>query len=280
MPKTPQYEMNSSYYDDESDKILSDVESGIIINKDSNCTIRLRSCQTNLKPCCPFFVKGFFVSLLLATVFLFLYILYIRELISSRNQDDNENNHLLKENYNENHRQLTVAGVIAHNRHTHTCDDYQFGCCEIYTDCSYNKTDFTDYKVHTFYHVFKHNKEGTNCPRLKDLVIQHNRHYPIHGNASCETYEQGCYQIETECDIRVRFLDVEAGSEDDIQLYKRNIHMGHKYTSLVERKGIESKPSIQGLMIDYQEKYPSKDFDIAGFITLLSLLLLCVALAK
>ena len=279
--------MNRSYDDEESDNMIGDIESGIIINKDSNFTIRLRSCQSNLKPCCPSFVKGFLVSLFLANGF--LCILYIREPISSRNQDDNENNHLLKENYNENHRQLTVAGVIAHNRHTYTCDDYQFGCCEIYTDCSYNKTDFTDYKVHTFYHVFKHNKEGTNCPRLKDLVIQHNRHYPIHGNASCETYDQGCYQIETECDIRVHFLDVEDGpedgsedgSEDDIQLYMKNIHMGYKYTNLVERKGFDSKPSIQGLMIDYQEKYPSKDFDIEGIIiSLLSLLSVVLLLNK
>lgn len=269
MDKTPKYEMNLSYDDEESDKILSDVESGIIINEDSKFTIRLRSCQSNLKPC-------LFVSLLLATVF--LYILYIREIISSRNQDDNENNHLLKENYNENHRQLRVT--FHGHKHRPTCNDYQFGCCEIYTDCSYNKTDFTDYKVHTFYHLMKQDKEGTNCPRLKDLVIQHNRHYPIHGNASCETYEQGCYQIETECDIRVRFLDVEDGSSDDIQLYKKNIHMGYKYTNLVERKGIDYKPSIQGLMFEYQEKYPSRGFDGSGILILLLSLLICIVFPK
>ena len=61
-----------------------------------------------------------------------------------------------------------------------------------------------------------------------------------------------------------------------LQFHHKNIHMGYKYTNLVERKGIDYKPSIQGLMIEYQEKYPSKDFDISGFLIILSLLLLCV----
>ena len=271
----PVYELNRSCEDDESENILSDVESGITQNPSSS--LRSCTCQSSLQTWMSTFLKVLHVpSLFLLTIF--LYIICISDFIQDRNE---HTDHLLKDNFNQsNHRQLTVAGVIAHNRHKHTCNDYQFGCCEIYSDCSYNKTDFTDYKVYTFrptVHTIKHNKEGTNCPRLIDLVVGHNRHYPIHGNASCETYDQGCFHIETECDTRIRFIDVEDGLEDDFQLYKKNVHLGHKYTNLVERNGIDIKPSIRKLLFEYEQDYPSKDFDVSVFLILLLFLLLSVA---
>ena len=267
----PVYELNRSYDDDESDNILPDVETGNTKNPSSS--LRSCTCQSSHQTWMNTYMKVLIVSLIL--LFIFLYILYISDLIQDRND---HTDYLLKDNFNQsNHRQLSLASIRAHKRHRHTCNDYQFGCCEIYSDCSYNKTDFTDYKVYTFrptVHTIKHNKEGTNCPRLIDLVTGHNRHYPIHGNASCETYYQGCHHIETECDTRIRFIDVEDGLEDDIQLYKKNVHLGHKYTNLVERNGIDIKPGILKLMFEYEQDYPSRDFDYGGF-----LLGLCVCLA-
>ena len=61
-------------------------------------------------------------------------------------------------------------------------------------------------------------------------------------------------------------MDVEDGLEDDIYLYKKNINGGLKYTNLVERVGIEWKPSITELMYEYLYKYPSKGFDISGVL--------------
>ena len=73
-------------------------------------------------------------------------------------------------------------------------------------------------------------------------------------------------------------MDVEDGLEDDIYLYKRNVNGGIKYTNLVERIGIEGKPSITGLMYEYLYKYPSKDFDSAGVLfgfSILALIVMC-----
>jgi len=272
-----QEEMNRSFDADEENQMLSDFEQGIPNDHSSEILKYWKSCETCLGNTWTYVKYIIIANLILLTIY--LYGLYISSLIQFRDQDPND--HLLKDNFNQSdHRQLTVAGVIAHKRHRHSCNDYQFGCCEIYTDCSYNETDFTDWKVNTFYNTIKKNKEGTNCPHLMDLVTQHNRHYPIPGNKSCETYEEGCQKIETECDIRIRFLDNEDGSKDDIQLYKRHIQSGHSYTNLVERVGIDYTPSIHGLMIEYELKYPSRDFDASGFLILLLSLLLCVSCKK
>lgn len=213
------------------------------------------------------------------------YICYIINLIECSSdggcQYEVQHDYYLKENFNKTkHRRLTVAGIIHHNRHRKTCDDYEFGCCEIYTGCNYNETDFTNYHTYRLHGLPKHNKEGTNCPRLVDLVSEHNYHYPLPEGENCEDSIKGCYKIETECDIRIRYLDVEDGFKDDIDLYKKNILMGYKYTNLVERTGIDAEPSIYELMYEYRSKYPSRgaeDSIFIVFIIILLVLLVCVS---
>ena len=217
---------------------------------------------------------------------IFIVVSYFIELIECRKDGpchyDIQHDHYLKENYNKTkHRRLTVAGVIAANRrrrHKHTCEDYEFGCCHIYTECKYNETAFTDYHTYTFHGLPKHDKEGTNCPRLLELVTGHNYHYPLPDYHNCENSENGCYKVETECDVRIRYMDVEDGLDDDIYLYKKNVNGGLKYTNLVERVGIDRKPSITELMYEYLYKYPSKDFDSAGVLfgfAMLALIAMC-----
>ena len=116
-----------------------------------------------------------------------------------------------------------------------------------------------------------------------DLVTQHNRHYPIPGNKSCENWKAGCQKIDTGCDIHIRFQDIENlkdESIDHVQLYKRNIHNGHAFTNLVERVGIDYTPSIHELMIEYELKYPSKDLDVRGVLIVMLSLLLCLSYKK
>jgi len=50
-----------------------------------------------------------------------------------------------------------------HHHHKKTCDDYEFGCCEVID----NKN-----KKHTLslYRIVKHDEEGTNCPTFNTLI--------------------------------------------------------------------------------------------------------------
>ena len=63
-----------------------------------------------------------------------------------------------------------------------------------------------------------------------------------------------------------------------ILLYKKNIKQGIAYTNLVDRVGIEWKPSVMGLMYDYISKYPKKGMDGSGMIfgfALLAVVAMC-----
>ena len=279
-----QTKMNLSFDGDEENQILSDSEQRIPNDHSSEILQYWKSCETCLRNTWKYVKCIIIANLILLTIY--LYGIYISSLIQSRDHDPND--HLLKENFNQSdNRQLRVT--FHGHKHRPTCNDYQFGCCEIYTDCSYNGTDFTDWNVYTFSsRIIKKNKEGTNCPLLVDLVTQHNRHYPIPGNKSCENWKAGCQKIDTGCDIHIRFQYLEDGShnlskdgsKDHVQLYKRNIHNGHAYTNLVERVGVDYTPSIHGLMIEYELKYPSRDFDVRGFLIILLSLLLCLSYKK
>ena len=273
--------MNTSY-----DELDTDIEQQLPKEEhkwEERCETCNRSCkrfiQEKSTPLKWLFIFVVFISMIC------LYVTYFIELIECRSDGyckyHEQHDHYLKENYNKTkHRRLTVAGIIHHNRHRKTCDDYEFGCCEIYTGCNYNETDFTSYHTYRLHGIPKHNKEGTNCPRLDDLVSEHNYHYPLPEGENCEDSIKGCYKIETECDIRIRYLDVEDGFKDDIELYKKNIHMGYKYTNLVERTGIDAEPSIYELMYEYRSKYPSRGAEVSifiVFIVILLVLLVCVS---
>ena len=277
-PGTKIMEMNHSY-DEINEEDLPDIEN----QKDESHKWEER-CETLNRNFHNYFcgcekILIFFVFL----VIIFGYINYIIQLKECRHNEewcynDKKDDHLLKENNNDNHRKLRVYGHYHHHRKT--CDDYIYGCCEIYTGCQVNETsDIIQYKIHTIDRVIKKDVKGTNCPRLEDLVVQHNRHYPLPGDFNCETSKEGCYKVETECDIRVRFIDIEDGYLDDIELYKKNVNRGLKYTNLVERVGIDMKPTIISLIREYQNKYPSKDVDAAGMlIAMFSLLALVLCL--
>jgi len=279
----PVMEMNRSYDEIEDDDVC-DIENQKKVSQ--TCEERCETFNTWFQGYLNSFV-WFIKWIMIYMFFMFIIFLlgsYIIELIKCRQEghfcEYNGNyDHLLKENYNQStHRVLTVAGVIHNKRMKHSCDDYAFGCCKIYTDCNMNDTSIVDYKTLTMDYVPKINKEGTNCPRLSDLVTLHNHHYPLNGGFNCEMSESGCYKIETGCDIRIRFMDIEDGLEDDVDLYKKNVNGGYKYTHLVERVDIDLKPSITSLMYEYQNKYPSMDFEGIAFVCfgLPSLVGLCV----
>ena len=256
--------MNTSY-----EELDADIEQQIP-NEDHKWEERCETCNRS----CKRFVKDISVPLKWFFIFVVficiicLYVTYFIELIECRSDGyckyHEQHDYYLKENYNKtkNRRLLLVRN---HYRHHKTCDDYEFGCCEIYTDCKYNETAFTNYHTYTFHTLPKHDKKGTNCPRLLDLVNGYNHHYPLPDGKNCEDSENGCYKIETECDIRIRYMD----TDDElraINLYKKNIKEGIAYTNLVDRVGIEYKTSIMGLMYYYINKYPEKGVDGSGII--------------
>jgi hypothetical protein len=59
-----------------------------------------------------------------------------------------------------------------------TCDDFKFGCCEIYPTCHFEEDDNSTLHVENIELNFKvgvkHDDYGLNCPRIKDIVYLYN----------------------------------------------------------------------------------------------------------
>ena len=196
---------------------------------------------------------------------------YLQYVIVSDDRYTRGKDHLLNDNTTK--RQLMVRW---HSRHSEDpCPKYKYGCCEVFSGCSYKGTNITHYNSHEFkghtFHIIKENEMGTNCPRMIDLVRGHNEHYPR--NESCETSELGCCKIETECDINLRMNDI-INNNNTKGHYE--INDDFKYVNLVDPI-LYKCPSIEKLMSEYRFDYPQKNdfWDNGGGILLLISLFAC-----
>ena len=79
-----------------------------------------------------------------------------------------------------------------------TCEDHRYGCCEIYDKCKIINSDYIDYEtIHiSVYREYPHNPLKTNCPRMRNIITEYNRHY-----SSNDCGEYGCCpDIDIGCD--------------------------------------------------------------------------------
>ena len=79
------------------------------------------------------------------------------------------------------------------------CDDYKYGCCEIYDTCKIIDGKFISTSLPIDPRIIhKLDELGTNCPRLTKLVYNYEKKY----NDNCLTSEYGCCKLNNICDIR------------------------------------------------------------------------------
>jgi len=109
---------------------------------------------------------------------------------------DNNSNYLNNEtNYQYDFKD--VKGMIrGHIHHYKTCDDYKYGCCEIYYGCNNNISK--SYKISN-YRIIKLNKKGTNCPSLEKLIDMYNNNF----DSNCNNTHT-CCEIDVGCDLSQR----------------------------------------------------------------------------
>lgn len=164
------------------------------------------------------------------------------------------------------------AAAHHHNRYRPSadCNDYNFGCCEIYDACSqvyndiiYNTISLDPRVIH------KHDELGTNCPRMEDLVEEYKVNY---GSDDCENSQYGCCEVNFICDIRTYSQRVYNETiEQVIKTYQRNIRDGHVNKNTGIEKLDESGsncPSPYTIIANYELGYP-ESFNIADGIFIL-----------
>jgi hypothetical protein len=109
------------------------------------------------------------------------------------------------------------------NDNGESCEDYEFGCCEIYDTChivntSYYSTELlVDPRI-----IHKHNELGSNCPRFVDMVEDYRyEHSPVIGNS-----EDNC-KVDLTCDYRSYFgKQLNETNSYIARAYQRNILHG------------------------------------------------------
>ena len=94
------------------------------------------------------------------------------------------------------------------NKEPTSCNDFIYGCCEIYTGCSYHPIEkmvanitYIDWNAN-----IKFNEKGTNCDRIRDIVIEYNNYQNkelstkeiFNGVASCS---HDTYPIDDCCSL-------------------------------------------------------------------------------
>tara|TARA_Y100000768_G_C23973481_1_gene681778 strand:- start:761 stop:1561 length:801 start_codon:yes stop_codon:yes gene_type:complete len=109
---------------------------------------------------------------------------------------------------------LTAKFSVHHYHHKtidEQCNSTEYGCCKVYELChinKYNKLTFEDHNIWPSVQI-RHNKLGTNCPRLNKIQDEYNSYY-YSRELHCENSTYGCCSIDISCDAYIyleRFID-------------------------------------------------------------------------
>ena len=171
------------------------------------------------------------------------------------------------------------ARIHGSAHHKLTCDDTEFGCCKLFTDCS-KLSDGISYEVIHIspYRISSHDNFMSNCPSLETLINKYNRHY---GNMSTDCGEFGCCPgLNVGCDNTIRQTIVNGNDRETIDYYN-----SHQKTVPIKINKVDKEGSncydLNHLYFDikysYEHHYPSKE-DNTWKIIIIVFLILCFLL--
>ena len=164
--------------------------------------------------------------------------------------------------------------------HHRTCEDQQYGCCEIYTDCRV-KGSRVDHGSNTLsmYRVLPHDNIKSNCPSLEYLIAEYNKHY---GNMTTDCGQYGCCPgLNIGCDETIRGVFTEGNNLGTIDKLRNNSKMMNIMIPKKDNEGTNCKKGFNlmaELEISYEDYYPKKSDDYSAFVVLLCLLMIAVCL--
>ena len=130
------------------------------------------------------------IIIIICMILLFIILL----VISSRNFPDNN---------------LTDRLPFHHHHKTieEQCHSTNYGCCEVYDLCHLHENNNLTYIHNRIWPSvqIKHNKMGTNCPRLVHINQKYSDfYYPsLDNNFHCKNSTYGCCSIDISCDVYV-----------------------------------------------------------------------------
>jgi len=157
-----------------------------------------------------------------------------------------------------------------------SCDDFKYGCCEIYPTCLFEKGDRENIHVESFtldFKVaFKYNEKGTNCPRIKHIVnvfnaLDYESAYElINYNNGCleKNSIYTCCSIDYMCDERYYedYIIQPTLHEGDYQTIYNKIYNGTEILILNKNEDNSECPNIKDIVDVYQNVMLKRKSDI------------------
>ncbi len=164
---------------------------------------------------------------------------------------------LTEDSYSEN---LSISAKLPlGGSHKRTCDDTEYGCCKIFTDCKV-VDDHVNYEhININVHRIKsHDNFMSNCPSLETLINKYNRHY---GNISTDCGKFGCCPgVNLDCDNAIRKSIRNGNNQNTIDTF-----LNHKKYKPILINKIDSKGSncyqnnLYDIIYSYEHYYPEKN---------------------
>ena len=173
-----------------------------------------------------------------------------------------------------------TLGSVSHTQ-SPKCEDYKFGCCEIYDTCSDSSGEFIatgltiDPRV-----VHKHDEVGTNCPRVVDMISDYVDIY--NRETTCSSSEFGCCELNFICDMREYYRNFYNQSVSRVtDTYQSNVKHGYISKSMDITKIDEvgsNCPKHYDLIIEYENGNLDKKPNI--YLLFVSLILFIISIVS
>ena len=219
-----------------------------------------------------FFISSFISLIKLCTGYNFYYEVYDMTML---------NTNMVNSTFNEPSISASLTlGSVSHTQSSN-CEDYKFGCCEIYDTCSDSSGEFIatgltiDPRV-----VHKHDEVGTNCPRVIDMI---NDYVDIYDReTTCSSSEFGCCELNFICDMREYYRNFYNESSYIVtKTYQSN--MKHEYISksmaITKVDNVGSNcPKHYDLIMEYENGNLDKKPNIYMFFISLMLWVLSIVI--
>ena len=176
-----------------------------------------------------------------------------------------------------------IGATMGHARRRRSCDDEEYGCCNIYSNCKINNVHIDYDKTElSLYRIVARDSIHSNCPSFQHLIDLYNQHY---GNVTTDCGKYGCCSgFNVGCDETIRETMIHGNNQNmfdtlhknskivNIQIPKKNSlgsNCGNKFYRLYD------------IIHSYEMNYPSKDsYDGIYIIVAVLLLFMCFATSK
>ena len=211
------------------------------------------------------------ITIVSAVVILFILLIYV----SARGDENGQ----LNENL--------AARLPFHHHRTmeERCNATTYGCCEVYNSCNLHEDGnftYTHERIWPSVEV-KHNKDGTNCPRMNQMVREYNLHYypwDSGDNFNCRNSTYGCCSIDISCDVFV-YIMVDISHNTNYSYYKSSSPIERWINHAKENEMGTNCPTFSnGVLRAYNNGFYDPINDLAVLLILIALLFALIACIK